>query len=417
VQRRRNGAATDTLGNVYVAGKFTGGATFGTTNLVDAGSGDVFVAKYDPEGNLLWAKRAGGTAVDEATGIATDAAGNAYVTGQFTGTAGFGTFTLVSAGSQDIFVAKYDTAGTVLWASRAGGTSFEEGLAVAANASGAVVVTGFFRETASFGAATLVSAGNADIFVAGYSTTGTNLWAKRAGSTDGDVGQGVCLDESGRSVVTGSITNDVQFGSTTLTNAGERDVFIVSYDASGNVLWAKQAGGASHDVGHAIAMDGLGNAVVSGYFVDSADFGSNTLTDAGGGDIFFAKYNAIGEVTWAGRAGGGNFDRGLGIATDGQGNAVITGAFRETADFGSVNLTSAGRDDIFVAKVSSAGGVLWAWGAGTGGDDRGFGVATDPSGNVFGTGTFGGTIDILGTSLESAGASDVFVFKAEPDGS
>jgi hypothetical protein len=74
VQRRRNGAATDTLGNVYVAGKFTGGATFGTTNLVDAGSGDVFVAKYDPEGNLLWAKRAGGTAVDEATGIATDAA-------------------------------------------------------------------------------------------------------------------------------------------------------------------------------------------------------------------------------------------------------------------------------------------------------------------------------------------------------
>jgi hypothetical protein len=288
---------------------------------------------------------------------------------------------------------------------------------VAANASGAVVITGFFRETASFGATTLVSAGGADIFVAGFGPAGNALWAHSAGSTGSDVGLGVCLDPSGRSVVTGSYEGTVQFGTTTLGNAGSRDVFIVSYDGSGTVVWGTRAGGPNSDVGQAVAIDNLGNAIVTGYFLESASFGTFTLADAGGGDVFFARYSPSGSVLWAGRAGGSEYDRGLGVATDGNGSAVVTGAFRGTASFGMTPVTSAGGDDVFLAKIASTGTVLWAWRAGNTGDDRGFGVAADTAGNVFGTGGFGISIRIGTRKLDSEGGWDIFLFKVDGNGS
>jgi hypothetical protein len=411
-----NDVVTDGAGNVYMAGEFTGLADFGTELLTDAGSGDVVVAKYAKDGTFRWAVRAGGTGIDDAQAITADGSGNVYITGQFTGTATFGAFDLVSAGSQDIYVAKYDSNGTVLWARRAGGTSFESGLGLASDDAGNVVVTGSFRDSFMYGSTQLTSAGAADIFVARYDPAGNVAWARQAGSTTGDLGHGVAMDASSRAVVTGGFEGTVQFGTNTLVSAGARDVFVAMYDAAGNVVWAQRGGGASYDLGSAAAGDGSGNTYVTGYFADSAVFGADTLMDAGNGDLFLVEYDPSGNVIMAERAGGTDWESGEDIDTDPSGNVVVAGFFRGTSVFGSTSLTNAGRDDIFVAKFSSSGAALWAWGTGTTGDDRGFGVAADPSSYVISTGMFGNTVQFGQTSLTSAGASDVFVFRMGPNG-
>jgi hypothetical protein len=176
------GIATDPLGNGYVTGFFLGPATFGAgeaneTVLTSAGS-DVFVAKYAPNGTLLWATSAGGAGTDWGRGIATDPRGNGYVTGQFSGMATFGAgeaneTVLTSAGSEDMFVAKYAPNGTLLWATSAGGARIDLGLGIATDPRGNGYVTGRFSGTATFGVGeanetVLTSTGSEDVFVAKY---------------------------------------------------------------------------------------------------------------------------------------------------------------------------------------------------------------------------------------------------------
>ncbi len=170
-------------GNSYVTGFFAGSATFGAgetneTILTSAGNRDIFVAKYDASGDLVWAKRAGGTIADFASGIAVNGSGNSYVSGQFAGSATFGVgetseTTLTTAGGRDIFVAKYDASGDLVWAKRAGGTGADSASGIAVDGADNSYVTGDFAGSATFGAGetnetTLPSAGAPDIFVAKF---------------------------------------------------------------------------------------------------------------------------------------------------------------------------------------------------------------------------------------------------------
>ena len=220
--------AVDTEGNTYVTGGFNGTATFGPgeaneTVLNSAGQADLFVAKYDSNGALIWVKRAGGTNGEGGSSIAVDGLGNSYVTGGFSGTVTFGLgeanqTILTSAGYNDIFVAKYNTNGALLWAKRAGGAADDDwGSGIAVDGAGKVYVTGAFRVTATFGAGeahqtTLTSAGYNDIFVAKYDSNAALIWVKRAGGTDVDEGNSIALDGSGNSYVTGSFRNKATFG-------------------------------------------------------------------------------------------------------------------------------------------------------------------------------------------------------------
>ncbi len=164
-------------GNVYAAGAFIAAADFdpgaGTFNLTPVGERDIFVWKLDSAGNLVWASSMGGPGVDEAQGIAIDGSGNVYTTGRFDGTADFdpgpGTFNLTSAGQQDIFVSKLDSAGNFVWARRMGGGSMDVGRGIAVDGDGNVYTSGQFKSTVDFdpgpGTFNLTSAGNFDIFI------------------------------------------------------------------------------------------------------------------------------------------------------------------------------------------------------------------------------------------------------------
>ena len=403
--------AADGQGNQYVTGQIT--TLYGP-------SPNIFVKKYDPNGNRIWSVSAGGTGDDEGLGIAVDGAGYVYVTGYFSGTATFGSHTLTTNGSKDIFVAKLDSNGNWLWAVKAGGTDWEMVNDVAVDGVGNTYVTGYFNGTVTFGSQTLIANGyelNYDIFIAKLSPSGTWLWARKAGGTNDDIGYGIAVDGSGNVYVTGDFNDTATFGNHTLTASGfemSPDIFVTKLGRYGNWLWARKAGGRYYDNGYDIALDGAGNAYVTGSFEGTATFGSHVLTASGGEwetDVFAAKLDPFGNWIWAVKAGGTTFTNGKGIALDGGGNTYVTGSFFGTATFGSQTLTSSGGYDIFAAKLDPSGNWIWAVRAGGTEWDLGYGIAVDGAGNAYVTGRFEGTATFGSHTMEAMGGTDIFVAK------
>ncbi len=238
------------------------------------------------------AVKAGGTGDDRGWGIAVDSNDNSYITGYFDGTAEFGSTTLTSSGGYDVFIAKVDSSGNYLWTVKAGGTGFyDRGNGIAVDSNGNSYITGYFDGTAEFGSTTLTSSGGYDVFIAKVDSSGNYLWTVKAGGTGFyDRGNGIAVDSNGNSYITGYFDGTAEFGSTTLSSAGEYDVFIAKVDSSGNYLWAVKAGGSDLDEGWGITVDSNGNSYITGYFYLTADFGSTTLTSAGETDVFIAKY-------------------------------------------------------------------------------------------------------------------------------
>ena len=409
--------SVDPTGDAYITGHFYHTAAFGSSTLTSSGGPDAFVARYSATGNLLWAQNPVGMgAADYGRSIAVDAQGNTYVTGYFSGEAVFGNTKLVSAGSNDVFVAKYDAAGNVLWAKKAGGIGWDYGFAIAVDGSGNAYITGYFSGESTFGTIKLESTGGNDVFVAKYDGSGNVVWAKRAGGTGNGYGQSIAVDASGSVYLAGYFNGEANFGATTLSSAGNNDVFVAKYDATGNVVWAKQATSTNGGYGRGVALDASGNVYVVGEFLGTTAFGNTSLTSAGGFDVFVAKYNAAGTVVWAKRAGGVGNDFGNSITVDASGNAYISGGYGTLATFGSINLTNRGGTDAYLAKYNSEGNVVWARGYGSTGNDFGSGVALDGSGNPYMAGYFAGTVAFSTTSLISAGGADVFVVKLNPSG-
>jgi len=404
--------ALDSQGNQYVTGEFRGIATFGMHNLPSFGAYDIFVAKLDPAGNFLWSISAGGTNSDEARGITVDDEGNVWLTGLFQGTASFGNYTLISSGLHDIFAAKLDPEGNFLWAVRAGGTNSDIGYDISVDDSGNAWLTGQFHGTADFGPFTLSSFGDFDIFVAKLDPEGNYLWVVNAGGTSYDFGHSIAVDGAGNACLTGDFYETAIFGTHTISSNGTNDIFAAKLDSGGNWLWAVNAGGTSLDEGIDIEVDNANNTWLTGFIGGAtASFDDTNLTSSGSLDIFICKLDPNGNFLWATNAGGASADYGYGITVDGEGNGWLTGLFKETATFGTYTLASSGNFDLFVAKIAPAGNFLWAIKAGGSGDDCGDGIAIDGRGNAWLTGYFEETTSFGPHTLTSTGQEDVFVAK------
>jgi len=308
----------------------------------------------DVDGNWLWAKKAGGTDDDRGYDFTIDTAGNIYVSGIFNGTATFGSHSLTGYDYNDIFVAKMDQNGVWQWATKAGGTGHDKGLAIKVDGAGNSYVTGYFNGTATFGSYSLTGYGSSDIFVAKMDQNGIWQWATKAGGVSwGDVGRGIAMDDESNCYVTGCFCETATFGLFSLTSSGDSDIFVAEIDQNGVWQWAEKAGGIGGDDGQGIILDGGGNCYVTGYFSETATFSSFSLASSGGTDIFVAQMNASGIWQWATQAGGISYDFSYGIALDGDANSYITGTFMTSATFGSYTLNSSGYSDVFVAKLAS----------------------------------------------------------------
>jgi len=364
---------------------------------------------------LNFAQTGGGASADDARSVATDAAGNVYVTGTFVSQAKFGSVTLTATGSlTDVYVVKYNPAGTVLWAVRAGSANGDDsgnGIAVGANG---VYVTGTVRgNNVTFGSRTINTVqGSRDIFLAEYDFNGNLNWVWTAGGSKDDVGTGVAIDAAGDLYLSGWFEGAGAFPLTfqgvntapifTLTSQANfsSDAFIVKFNnTSDSFQWGASASGSGSDKGNGVAVDNAGNVYVSGSFSSSTlGFGSLVKLNQGGNqDIFLAQYNAsTGGLNWALTSGGASADYGEGVAVDNVGNVYQTGRYigtstspaRFEAAGGVFQSFTSKADDIFVAKYTSMGALTWLKGFGGTGIDHGLGIAADPTGVVVAGKTF-----------------------------
>jgi hypothetical protein len=386
--------ATDKSCNEYITGYYKDTITFVPFILTSTSNSTSYLAKYDSSGNVRWTKSAVNSSMGNSyrINVCTDIFGNAYVIGYFTDTVSFGSYTLVSAGSTDIFLVKYDSFGNILWARSAGGINAEEGLWVTTDLSGNVYITGFFQSpTVTFDSYTLTNVGNTNIFIVKYDSSGNVLWAKSEGGSADDYGYSIATDAFANVFITGRFSSShLILGSYALNNAGNWDIFLAKYDSSGNVLWAKSAGGADTDEGVCTAADAAGNVYITGWYLStSISFGSYTLVNPGQYNAYLVKYDSLGNVRWAKNIGGPGTEMGYCVAVDSANRVYITGAFSSPAltfDTITVHVPFI-YDPMYIAGYDSTGHVLFAKALVSGGANNNA-VAASPLGSIYIGGDF-----------------------------
>jgi hypothetical protein len=401
------GIALDAAGNGLVTG-YTNSTNFSGANNSLKGRWDTFVAKVSPDGALQWATYLGGSDDDQGLGIAVDAAGNGLVTG-YTDSTNFSGANNSPKEHRDAFVAKVSPDGALQWATYLGGSGYDEPRGIAVDSAGNSLVTGRTYSTNFSGVNNSFKGGYEDAFLAKVSPNGTLQWATYLGGSSTDVGNGVAVDPAGNALVTGG-TSSSNFSGAINSYKGDGDAFLALVSANGELEWATYLGGSGSDSGFGIAVDPTGNALVTGY-TDSINFSERTNSYNGGHDAFVAKVSPAGAIQWATYLGGSGHDRGLGVAADVAGNALVTGRTSSINLSGTTNSYNGGASDAFVAKVSPAGAIEWATYLGGNASEYGQGIAVNAAGNAMVTGHTSSTDFFGANNTYKGGARDAFVAK------
>lgn len=354
-----------------------------------------------------WLAFGGGAKNDKIRGVTFDRAGNALLAGEATGDIVFGGLQRQGAGGMDFVLAKVGMDGAVQWLRGFGGSLTDRAYGVVTDASGNAYVTGHYEsKDAVVAGATLPNAGDYDLFVAKYSATGDLLWLRTAGGAGYDYGHGIALDDTGAVVVSGAVAGEVRFGDT-VVNAGAtaRAVFCAKYDADGALLWVRASEGKISGSGHGVAVDGSGHIYMGGSGSGSGRFGSHAL-ELGARSSLVLKLTATGEPVWSAVHPGAGLHE---IAVDAAGRVWGAGMFKESATFGgeTFRTTGAKDNDGFLCHYSADGRLQWTRVLSGPGTDYCLGVATDGTGRAFVTGEFSATAGFAGRTLTSRGATDI----------
>ena len=216
-----------------------------------------------------------------------------------------------------------------------------------------MIVAGEFDGAINFGGAALTSAGSTDVFVARFDAAGNHLTSAAFGDPGFQMARGVAADPAGSFAVVGDFTGSVDFGGGALAAKGQTDGFVALFDAAGAPVASVALGGSDYDSATAVAFSG-GSVAVTGYFSAGADFGGKPLTSAGGRDVFLARLSGVDlSTTWARGFGNSAFYQvGQAVALNVTGNLLFAGYFFGALDFGGGPLTSAGDADVFVASFA-----------------------------------------------------------------
>lgn len=348
------GIAADNSGNVYITGYFISQIQIDAFSQLSTGASDIFIAKLDNNGNAAWLSTAGSSSNDEGISISC-ANNNLYLTGYFTGNAAFGTNNLSSSSTidKDIFLAKYDLNGNCTWAYKAGGTGEDRGLSVKKDNSNNIILCGSFNGTAMFGTNQVVSSGSGDAFIAKYTDTGTNTWVSKGGGTGNDNAYSLGIDQTDNYYITGDIGNNATFGTFSVTDNGYGNAVIAKYNSSGVCQWAKAGGSSTTDAAYDIYTFPNGGSYIIGYFSGAASFSGQNISTTGFYDVFIVKYDASGNVAFATSLGGSNYDVGKSIVGDPAGFFFVAGDYSISMSVGSTTLTCpAGTWNTFLAKLN-----------------------------------------------------------------
>jgi len=402
------GVAVDAAGNVYLAGSFSGTVAFGSSNLVSSGSTDIFLAKYNANGQPVWVRQIGGNLPDVLASLKVDPSGNLRLAGHFQSSQiSFGTNQLNNPNNNtlDAFLAKYDADGNALWAKRLGGVLWDQAFAVDVDNVGQASVTGSYYSWGLFGGIGLTNLNHTNFFLAKYDAAGNALWARTVAGTNTSQGTGVAVDALQNVYVTGYLSGSANFGGGMLVNSngtsifGNRTVFVAKYDRDGALQWSRIGGTNGLGYGQNIVADATGNIYATSYRISY------------GGGVMLCKYDAGGNLLWfrtnAVACCTGDLISVNGLALDASGNPLLAGGLTGSGPIESLNLFYPQQG--FVVKYrADTGAPFWIFKSG----QMGSAAVFDSSDDAFIAGRFSGTA-LFGTSsnLASSGGTDAFLVK------
>ena len=376
--------AVDAAGNVYITGWFSPGGLIAMNVPLpvdfDPGPGvfdissltiAIFVLKLDADGNFVWAKSMQGDNTEYGTSLGIDGAGNLFITGAFNGTVDFdpgpGNVSLTQQGGpsqSDIFLTKWDLSGNMIWVKQMGGTSAEYPFKLAIDATGNILLTGYFNGTTDLdpgpGIFNLTSAGSTDIYICKLNNDGNFIWAKRMGGPANESCYGITADLFGNIFIATPISSlfdvDPGPGTTNVSTVGGFDALISKYSPNGDFIWARKWGASGNDDVFDIKTDAAGNVYTGGSFSGTIDFDPTPVevirTATGGNDMFYIKLDANGNFVWVAQLPGiaGTI---YSLYVNAANEIFSTGLFSGMVDFdpgpGVYNLTSSS-SDVFVNK-------------------------------------------------------------------
>ncbi|MFH1513883.1 MAG: hypothetical protein ABIG42_00305 [bacterium] len=377
--------ALDSFGDVYVTGSFYYKVDFdpgpGIEERTVKGVHDVFLSKFDPDGNFIRVRTWGGFIYDTGNCVSVDNFDNVFVCGSFSSAVDFDPGVSVderiSKGYLDIFISRFNSAGDYIGVKTVGGVEDDSAMGISVDSTGNQYVTGGFRQTVDFDPGIFIyersSLGNNDIFLLCLDSMDNFNWVQTWGGIDTDYGYSVDTDSFGNVFVTGYFVDVVDFdpsgGVDEWTSHGGNDIFLSKFQTSGNFLWAKAWGDINwSEEGWCVKTDSFGDIYVSGRFCYTpVDFDPGPGVDIhyskGWDEIFLTKFDTGGNHIWARTFGGGWIeeygDFGYGIAIDPDQNVAVTGTFKLTCDFDPdetiYELTSNGAEDSYITRFTSRG--------------------------------------------------------------
>lgn len=400
--------ATDTAGNSYVTGSFGGTVDFdlGSVHANDAdtltarGASDAFIAKYLPDNALLWVRRMGGDSSgglvnDAGRSVTLDAAGNVYLAGEFAQSSDFGATTLVSAGDADGFVAKLNADGTFAWAKRWGGTSADSGHGVGVDLAGNVYALGLRWQQGH------------DLLK--FTSNGGQVWSMQVANSSMAGSSDISVSSNGDVFLAGRFNGTVDFDPSakvkSVSSGPSTGGFALKIDTSGRFQWVTPfvgrtvSGVSGYAFATSVSLDPSGNVVVGGLYSGSVDFNPGTAVttppvNAGG---FIAKLSSSGGLTWVRALEASSTTFVYGLAVDAAGSIYATGSFYGLIDLNPSAETSshasAGGSDTFIVKLTSAGNFSWGETFGGTGTDVGWDLVVDSTGVIHLAGQFAGVVD------------------------
>ncbi len=396
-------------------------ATSGAYQTSNGGNSDAFLAKFNSSGKLLWATYFGGSGVDYGTGEAIDKSGNVYLTGGTTSTSGIATSGAYKTSPGGVFLAKFNSSGSLLWATYYGDNNNDVGGGVVTDSSGNIYMTGYTNSDsgiATKGAYQTSNGGNSDAFVAKFSPSGSVLWGTYLGGNKEDGGSDIVIDASENIYIVGSTYSDsgiATIGAYQTSYRGNNDAFLAKFNSSGSLLWATYYG--ANDEGDALlTIDRSGNTYIGGSTYSGSGMATSgayqTTGSSKDGAAFLAKFSFSGNLLWATYYSENN--SGYGVVTDTFGNVYLTGFTRSTSPIttsGAYQSYNAGSYDTYIVQFSPSGSLLWATYYGGLYDDLGDFIAIDKSNNVYIAGetqSYSGiaTSGAYQTSLAGSGAPD-----------
>lgn len=403
-------------GELVALGSFQGSLTSGSAITSDGGY-DIMLLRFDADGNAINARDFGGTASDYAGGLVEMNDGYlAWGTLSSGSSETFGSGATLTAVGTDGFVAKFNSNHTLAWKKLIGGTSNDGVKGVAKMPDNGIVVVGQFAGTINLGGSNLVSAGFDDIFVARFDASGNHVWSKRFGDAQQNSVEDVGVAPNGDLVFVGVFGTSANFGGSTINVVGGVDAYVARLDQNGNHVWTKAFQSAGDEYANKVGVLSDGSVWVVGTFDTAVNVDGVSGTDVSptstGSDILMVKYSAAGAYQSGRSVNGSGATYIWDVAVGFDDALVVSGAYDGTLYTNTLNVpSSSGSTDAFIFKTNTGGIIQWARKPGDSGLDMLSGVDVGACGDVFAVGSYNGNVNFGGGNLPNQGMADAVIAK------